>query len=78
MARQLVEKASEHIDILFVLFVDLKKAYSSVSINALWRVLEKVSVPPTKLQVMRSFHDSMWTDVRVDASSTDSISEEWE
>ena len=72
-----MEKASEHDDILFVLYVDLKKAYGSVPINALWRVLEKVTVPLTKLQVIRSFHDRMWTDVSVDVSCTDSISEEW-
>ena len=36
-ARQLVEKCHERDDALFVLFVDLKKAYDSVPWSALWR-----------------------------------------
>ena len=48
-ARQLVEKTREHDDSLFVLFIDLRKAYDSVPRSALWRVLEKVGVPPKTL-----------------------------
>ena len=58
--KKLVEKAREHDNILFVLFVDLNKVYNSVPRIALWNVLEKVSVPPTKVQGIRSFHDGMW------------------
>ena len=71
--RQLVEKTCEHDDTLFILFVDLKKAYDSVPRSALWRVLEKVGVPPTMLQIIRSFHDGMKAEIRVGSSSTDSI-----
>ena len=39
VARQLMEKAREHGDSLFIMFVDLKKAYDSVPRNALWTVL---------------------------------------
>ena len=35
-ARQLIEKAIEHESELFVLFVDLQKAYDSVPRSALW------------------------------------------
>ena len=41
VARQLIEKTREHEDSLFVMFVDLKKAYDSVPRNALWTVLAK-------------------------------------
>ena len=63
MARQLVEKAREHNSLLFVLFVDLKKAFHSVPRDALWKVLEKFGVPPVLLAVIRSFHVDMraWT-----------------
>ena len=44
-ARQLVEKSREHDDPLYILFVDLKKAYDSVPRKALWCVLEKCGVP---------------------------------
>ena len=48
-ARQVVEKCIEHDDSLFVLFVDLNKAYDSVLRSALWCVLEKCGVPPVKI-----------------------------
>ena len=73
LARQLAEKTCEHDDVMFILFVDLKKAYDSVSRNPLWRVLEKIGVPSTMLQIIKSFHDGMQAEVRVGASSTDSI-----
>lgn len=54
VARQLVEKAIEHDSSLYVLFVDLKKAYDSVPRSALWLVLEKLGTPPVLLQLIRS------------------------
>ena len=36
VARQLLEKSREHDDQLFILFVDLKKAYDSVPRRAIW------------------------------------------
>ena len=72
-SRQLVEKTLEHDDSLFVLFIDLKKAYDSVPRNALWRVLEKIGVPPTMLQIIKSFHEGMKADVRVGDAPTDSF-----
>ena len=59
MARQLVEKTIEHDDTLFVLFVNLKKAYDSIPRQALWRVLKKVGVPHKMLSIIRSFHEGM-------------------
>ena len=74
VARQLVEKSREHETPLFVLFVDLKKAYDSIPRCALWRVLEKYGVPPTMLSVIRSLHDGMKAAVRVEGGVTDNIS----
>ena len=51
-ARQLLEKCREHDDVLFVLFLNLKKAYHSVPRDALWGVLRKCGVPPTTPSVM--------------------------
>ena len=70
---QLVEKAREHNDTLYMLFVDLKKAYDSVPREALWRVLEKCGVPPKLLRIVRSFHEGMHAEVRVDSSTTESF-----
>lgn len=66
-ARQLVEKCRDHDDALFVLFVDLKKAYNYT------RVLEKCGVPPTMLSIIQSFHDGMQAEVRVGEIATDRI-----
>ena len=50
VARQMVEKYREHDYALFVLFVDLRKAYDSVPRMAMWAVL---------LSVIRSLHEGM-------------------
>ena len=65
-ARQLVEKAIEHNTKLFMLFIDLQKAYDSVPREALWRVLIKYGVPQSMLNVIRSLHDCMSAEVTVD------------
>ena len=72
-ARQLVEKSREHDESLFVLFVDLRKAYNSVPRQALWRVLEEYGVPPTMVSVIKSFHEGITAVVRVGDSITDDI-----
>ena len=54
VARQLVEKAREHDDSLFMLFVDLQKAYDSVPMLAMWKVLEKSGTPPKLLSVVKT------------------------
>jgi len=72
-ARQLFEKSREHDDSLFTLFVDLRKAYDSVSREGLWQVLQKYGVPPVMLSLIRSCHDGMTAVVRVSDGTTDSI-----
>lgn len=71
VARQLMEKTIEHDETLFVLFVDLKKAYDSVPRQALWRVLEKRGVPTTMLSIIQSFHQNMNAEVRVGSELSD-------
>ena len=70
IARQLVEKTREHNDTLYMLFVDLKKAYDSVPRQALWKVLEKCGVPPRILSIVRSFHEGMHAEVKVGPAAT--------
>ena len=73
VARQLIEKTREHDDVLFMLFVDLKKAYDSIPREALWKVLEKCGAPPRMLSVVKSFHDGMQAEVRIGPASTKSF-----
>ena len=72
-ARQLLEKSIEHDCSLYVLFVDLKKAYDSIPRAALWQVLKKLGVPPTMLSVIRSFHEGMVAKVRVNGELSEDI-----
>ena len=62
---QLVEKAIEHNIKMFLLFVDLRKAYDFVSRAALWCALRKYGVPDVMIELMRSLHDSMSATVAV-------------
>ena len=60
-----MEKTREHEDSLFIMFIDLKKAYNSVPRSALWSILVKCGVPPTMLNIIKSFHEGMEASVRV-------------
>ena len=57
--RQLVEKAIEHNTKVFLLFVDLRKAYDSVPRAALWCTLQRYGVPDVIIELVRSLHDGM-------------------
>ena len=72
VARQLIEKADEHGD---ALFIELQKAYDSVPRQALWQVLQKCGVPPAMLHIIRSFHDGMHAEVRLGNTVTASFEE---
>ena len=54
--RQLVEKAIEHNTKIFLLFVDLRKAYDSVPRQALWCALRKYGICENLIELVRSFH----------------------
>ena len=71
VARQLVEKAREHNQSLYMLFVDLRKAYDFVPRQALWKVLEKCGVPPKLLSLVKSCHEGMRAKVRVGSTTTE-------
>ena len=73
VVRQLFEKAREHQESLFTLFVDLRKAYDSVPRDALWRVLGRCGVPPQMLRIVRSFHEDMQAEVRVGGVLSDTF-----
>ena len=69
-ARQIMEKAREHNTKVFMLFVDLRKAYDSVPCQALWLVLEKYGIPPLLVRLIQSLHDGMKIEVSVDGATT--------
>ena len=57
--RQLVEKAIEHNNKVFLLFVDLRKVYNFVLRAALWFALQRCGVPDVMIELVRSLHDGM-------------------
>ena len=69
-ARQLMENNPKMY--MYMLFVDLCKAYDSISHQALWLVLRKygIHVPPVLIQSLR---EGMKAEVTVDGSTTPAI-----
>ena len=66
-----MEKAREHGESLYMLFVDLRKAYDLVPRQALWKVLEKYGVPAKILNVVKCFYEGMHAEVRVGSTVTE-------
>ena len=71
VARQMMEKCRQRTNPLFVLFVDLQKAYNFIPRTVMWTVLEIYGVPPTVLSIIRSFHDNKLAKVRIGNVITD-------
>ena len=57
VARQIQEKSVEQHQDLYMVFVDLAKAFDTVNRPLLWEVLAKFGCPPTFLGVLRAFHE---------------------
>ena len=58
-ARQLQEKCIEQHCDLYTTFVDLTKAFDTVSRDGLWRIMEKFGCPRKFIAIIRQFHDGM-------------------
>ena len=76
VARQLVEKAWEHEAKIFLLFIDLKKAYDSIPRKAMWMALAKLGVPEPVIQLIKSFHNNMEANIRLDGNTLNPITVE--
>ena len=57
--RQLQEKCVEQHQDLYMLFIDLTKAFDTVSRPGLWSILAKLGCPPNFIRMVRLFHDGM-------------------
>ncbi|KAI8516990.1 hypothetical protein Bbelb_055710 [Branchiostoma belcheri] len=57
--RQIQEKCREQNQNLYILFVDLTKAFDTVSREGLWCILSKLGCPSKFVSIIRSFHDGM-------------------
>jgi len=58
-ARQLQEKCQEQNTDLYTTFVDLTKAFDTVSREGLWKIMAKYGCPEKFITMVRQFHDGM-------------------
>lgn len=71
--RQLQEKCREQQKPLLMAFVDLTKAFDTVSRQGLFKVLEAIGCPPKLLTITKSFHDEMIGTVQYDGNKSESF-----
>ena len=65
-ARQLQEKCQEQNIDLYMTFVDLTKAFDTVSREGLWKILAKFGCPTKFIAMVRQFHDGMLARIQND------------
>ncbi|KAL8610626.1 hypothetical protein ACOMHN_006345 [Nucella lapillus] len=58
-ARQIQEKCKEQNIDLYILFVDLTKAFDTVSHPGFWNILPRIGIPPKMVKIIRCFRDGM-------------------
>ena len=66
-ARQLQEKCQEQNMDLYMTFVDLTKAFDTVSHEGLWKIMAKFGCPTKVIAMVRQFHDGMLARVQNDS-----------
>ena len=72
-ARQLQEKFREQKRELCSTYVDLTKAFDTVSLLGLCNIMAKFGIPDKFIAIIRSFHEGMQASVSVDGESSSSF-----
>ena len=70
-ARQLQEICQEQNVDLYMTFVDLTKAFDTVSREELWKIMEKFGCPAKFIPMVQQFHDSMLASDQNDGKFSD-------
>ena len=70
-ARQLQEKCQELNRDRYMTFVDLTKAFDTVSREGLWKIMAKFGCPTKFIAMVRQFHDGMLARVQNDGEFSD-------
>ena len=65
-AREHQEKCQEQNVDLYMTFVDLIKAFDTVSLDRFWKIMAKFGCPPRVIAMVRQFHDGMQTSIQND------------
>ena len=64
-ARQVQEKCREQNLDLYMVFVDLTKAFDTISRDGLWQILRKIGCPDLFVDIIRSFHEIWWPEYKI-------------
>ena len=70
-ARQLQEKCQEQNVDLYSTFIDLTKAFNTVSREGLWRIMAKYGCLPKFITIVRLLHDGMMARVQDDGNESE-------
>ena len=70
-ARQLQEKCQEQNVDLYMAFVDLTKAFDTVSHEGLWKIIAKFGCPAKFITMVWQFHDDMLARVPINGEFSD-------
>ena len=70
-AQQLQEKCQEQNVDLYMTFVDLTKAFDTVSREGLWKIMAKCGCPAKFIAMVRQYHDGMLARVQNDGEFSD-------
>lgn len=72
--RQMQEKCREQHQPLFIVFIDLTKAFDLVSRKGLFQILSKIGCPPQLLSIIKSFHTDMKGIIQFDGDYSEPFS----
>ena len=68
MLRQIQEKCREQNIGLYAAFVDLTKAFDTVSHDGLWKILVRLGRPPKSLTILQQHHEGQQGQVKHNGS----------
>ena len=71
--RQIQDKCRKHNMGLYAAFVDLTKAFDTVSLDGLWKILARLGCPPKFLTILRQLHESQQGQVKHNGSLSGSF-----
>lgn len=71
--RQLQEKSKEQKMDLFMVFIDLTKAYDTVNRVLLWKLLARYGIPDRLIKIIRSMHEGMKAKLNLDVGVSEEI-----
>ena len=72
-ARHLQEKCQELNVDFYMTFVDLAKAFGTVSHDRLWKIMAKFGCSPRFIAMVRQFHDGMQARVQNDGENSEPL-----